>query len=160
MSCDDPLPATGWCSWSTGYDPTQTLHLIDQQLVLLSAGGAALPAFGMAVFKSPPPSRSPSAERNHPAPLVTSPATALNPGAPAACAAAAACGPSGGTADAAGLGLQPSGSKRKRDGGAGTLEVDMPSSSKQIRQGTAAQQNANQPGSTGPHTFHLLKSHK
>ena len=155
---------TDLCSWSTAHDATQTFLSIAQQLVLLSAGRAALPAFGMAVFKSPPPSRSPSAERNQPPPAVTSPATAAAAPATAvnpAAAAAAACGPSDGTADVAGLGFQPPGSKRKRDGRAGTHEVDMPSSSKQIRrEGTAAEQIVDPPGPTGPHTFHLLKSHK
>ena len=135
--------------------------------MLLSSGGAALPAFGMAVFKSPP-SRSPSADRNQLVPLVTpataaaAPAKAVNPGVPAASAAAAAAarGPSGGTEDVAGLDMQPSGSKRKRDGGAGTPEQDMPSSSQQIRrEGTAAEQIVELPGPVGP-AFHLLKSHK
>ena len=136
-------------------------ELITQPL-LLSSGGAALPAFGMAVFKSPPPSRSPSAERNQLAQLVTSPATAAAATAVdlAAAAATAVPGPSGGTADLAGLGIQPSGSKRKRGGGAGTPEMDMPSSSKQIRrEGTATEQSVGIQGPTGP-TFHLLTSHK
>ena len=119
-----------------------------------------MPAFGMAVFKSPPPSRSPSAERNQLAPYVTSPATAVHPAAVAVTTIAAVSGPSGGTADKAGLGIQLSGSKRKRDGGVGTPEMYIPSSSKQIRcEGTAAEQTAGVQGPTGP-TFHLLKSHK
>lgn len=124
-----------------------------------------MPAFGMAVFKSPPPSRSPSADQNQLAPFGTSaataaaaPATSVDPTAVAS--AAAVAGPSAGTADVAGSGVQPSGSKRKREGAAGTPEVDMPSSSKQIRlEGATAEHSAGVQGTTAP-AFHLLKSHK
>ena len=127
-------------------------------LCLLSSGGAAVPAFGMAVFKSPPLSRAPSAEKSQAAP----PATAVDLAAAAATAAAAAAvsAPSAGATDATGLGIQPSGSKRKRDGVAGIPDLDVASSSKQVRrEGASAEQNVKAPGASGP-AFHLLKSHK
>lgn len=136
----------------------------------VSSGGAALPAFGMAVLKSPPPSRSPSAEKNHLVPPHL-PATATNPAATAAAsappaattaAAVAGLGCSAGAADAAASGsaLQPSGCKRKRNGAAGVPEMDLPSGSKQARQKPAlAEQREEQQGPTAP-TFHLLRSHK
>lgn len=142
-------------------------------LLLLSSGGAALPAFGMAVFKSPPASRSPSAEKNQlallmsPATAAEAPTTAADSPAVAAPAPAGAPAPAAvsgrstaGAAEAAGLGTQPSGSKRKRDGVGSDTEVDLTSSFKQARQAPlSAEQHEQEQGASGP-TFHLLRSHK
>lgn len=143
-------------------------------LALLSSGGAALPAFGMAVFKSPSASRSPSAEKNQLALLMSpataaeapttaaeAPTTAAGSATVAAPAAAAVLGSStAGAAEAAGSGVQPSGSKRKRDGVGSDTEVDLPAGVKQARQApSSAEQYEQEQDASGP-TFHLLRSHK
>ncbi len=135
----------------------------------MGAGGAALPAFGLAVLKSPPQSRSPS--------LGTSRPPSATPSAPAAPAAAALPataaelpsssanpnGTAGGAAatatcvlaDATAIDDQPSGSKRKRESDAVVERTAQPSASKQPRLdvGIVA-------ADTSQQAFDCVKSHK
>ncbi len=136
----------------------------------MGAGGAALPAFGLAVLKSPPQSRSPSLGTSRPpsatpsAPAAPAPAAALpstaaelpsssaNPnGTAGGAAATATCV----LADATAIDDQPSGSKRKRESDAVVERTAQPSASKQPRLdvGVVAADKSRQ-------TFDCVKSHK
>ncbi len=136
----------------------------------MGAGGAALPAFGLAVLKSPPQSRSPSLGTSRPpsatpsAPAAPAPAAALpstaaelpsssaNPnGTAGGAAATATCV----LADATAIDDQPSGSKRKRESDAVVERTAQPSASKQPRLdvGIVA-------ADTSQQTFDCVKSHK
>ncbi len=130
----------------------------------MSAGGAALPAFGLAVLKSPPQSRSPSLGTSRPpsaSPLAPAalpataaelPSSSANPDGTAGATAAKA---SYALADATAIDDQPSGSKRKRESDAVVERMVQPSASKQPRLdvGVVAADKSRQ-------TFDCVKSHK
>ena len=136
----------------------------------MGAGGAALPAFGLAVLKSPPQSRSPSLGTSRPPsaslPAAALPATAATLPATAAelpsssanpdgTAGAAAAKATSALADATAVDDQPSGSKRKRESEAVVERTAQPSASKQPRLdvGVVAADKSRQ-------TFDCVKSHK
>jgi len=131
----------------------------------VSAGGAALPAFGLAVLKSPPQSRSPSLGTSRPPsasplpPAATLPATAAELPSSSAHPNGTAGGAAGtatyALADATAVDDQPSGSKRKRESDAVVERTAQPSASKQPRLdvGVVAADKSRQ-------TFDCVKSHK
>lgn len=131
----------------------------------MSAGGAPLPAFGLAVLKSPPQSRSPSLGTSRPpsasplVPAATLPATAaespLSSANPNTTAGAAAAKATYAMADATAVDDQPSGSKRKRESEVVVERTVQPSASKQPRLdiGIVAADKSRQ-------TFDCVKSHK
>ena len=131
----------------------------------MSAGGAALPAFGLAVLKSPPQSRSPSLGTSRPPsasplpPAATLPATAAELPSSSAHPNGTAGGAAGtatyALADATAVDDQPSGSKRKRASDAVVERAAQPSASKQPRLdvGVVAADKSRQ-------TFDCVKSHK
>lgn len=131
----------------------------------MSAGGAALPAFGLAVLKSPPQSRSPSLGTSRPpsasplASAATPPATAAelpsSSATPEDIAKGAAAVATYGLADATAVDDRPSGSKRKRESDAVVQRTAQPSASKQPRLdvGVVAADKSRQ-------TFDCVKSHK
>lgn len=131
----------------------------------MSAGGEALPAFGLAVLKSPPQSRSPSLGTSRPpsasplAPAATLPATAAevpsSSAHPNGTAGAAAATDTCVLADATAIDDQPSGSKRKRESDAVVERTAQPSANKQPRLdvGVVAADKSRQ-------TFDCVKSHK
>ena len=136
----------------------------------MDAGASGMPAFGMAVFKSPPQSRSPSLDVSLPpsAPL-SAPAAALNTTAAPAPATAAACpvpaavqaATADGAAVTAAVDDQPSGSKRKRAPEAVGEGAPHCSTVKQSRLDLVApQEGAACPADTAKQPFDLLKSHK
>ena len=141
-----------------------------------------MPAFGMAVFKSPPPSRSPSVDNAQPAPsappatlnpttaiasataapATAAPATAAATSSPAVGrpAASAAPVPFANRLETADVISQQSGIKRKRGGEAAEAEDHLPSSSKQVRlSDSSTEEHGHAEEASGP-TFHLLRSHK
>ena len=139
----------------------------------VSAGGAALPAFGLAVLKSPPQSRSPSLGTSRPpsasplAPPATLPATAATLPATAAELPSSSANPdgtAGATAaktthaltDATAVDDQPSGSKRKRASDAVVERAAQPSASKQPRLDVGVTVAADK----SQQTFDCVKSHK
>ncbi|KAL0032405.1 hypothetical protein WJX79_009776 [Trebouxia sp. C0005] len=127
--------------------------------------GAALPAFGLAVLKSPPQSRSPSLGTSRPpsasplASAATPPATAAelpsSSATPEDIAKGAAAVATYGLADATAVDDRPSGSKRKRESDAVVQRTAQPSASKQPRLdvGVVAADKSRQ-------TFDCVKSHK
>jgi len=127
-----------------------------------------LPAFGMAVLKSPPQSRSPSLEASRPASATPHPTHAPVP--VTAAGLPATTGMEDTTADgtaataahllpeAAAVDDQPSGSKRKRDSGTIGDHMSQPSTSKQPR--LDVDSDAAGLAEPSEHTFDLLKSHK